>query len=305
MPESAAPAPRWKGQRERSTRFMLHALLWFARHAGRPACRLVLYPITLYFLATARAARRASREFLGRALGRPARLADVARHIHCFASVVLDRVFFLMNRTQGIRFEVHRTAEEERGTHAPGRGTLLMVAHLGSFEAMRVVGAGRRPTRVLLDRQQNRMLTSVLEGVNPEIATHIIDAAQGGPALALAIKQALDEGCNVGLMADRPAPGEQTVTVQFLGAPARLPAGPWQLAAALQARVVLAFCVYHDAHRYDAWFEVFDEHLKFAREHRAQALQACVQRYADRLAHFARLSPWNWFNFYGFWDEAA
>lgn len=305
MPESAVPAPAWKAQRERSTRFMLRLLLWFARYAGRGVCRLILVPITAYFLLSAGAARRASRQFLGRALGRPARLADVARHLHTFASVVLDRAFFLLNRTAGIAFDVRRAPEEERGTHGGGRGSLLVVAHLGSFEAMRVVGGGRRPMKVVLDRDQNRMITSVLETVNPRVATQIIDAAQGGPGLALAIKQALDEGSHVGLMVDRPSPGEQTVTVDFLGAPARLPAGPWLLAAALQARVVLCFCVYRDARRYEATFELFDERLTLPRAQRDAALQACVQRYADRLAHHARGAPYNWFNFYDFWHDAA
>jgi len=28
-----------------------------------------------------------------------------------------------------------------------------------------------------------------------------------------------------------------------------------------------------------------------------------IQRYADRLAHYARLAPYNWFNFYDYWEE--
>jgi len=27
-----------------------------------------------------------------------------------------------------------------------------------------------------------------------------------------------------------------------------------------------------------------------------------MQRYAERLEHYARLAPYNWFNFYPFWD---
>ena len=29
-----------------------------------------------------------------------------------------------------------------------------------------------------------------------------------------------------------------------------------------------------------------------------------MQRYADRLAHYARSAPYNWFNFYDFWRPA-
>jgi len=27
-----------------------------------------------------------------------------------------------------------------------------------------------------------------------------------------------------------------------------------------------------------------------------------MQRYVARLEHYARLAPYNWFNFYSFWD---
>ena len=32
-------------------------------------------------------------------------------------------------------------------------------------------------------------------------------------------------------------------------------------------------------------------------------LQDYAQRYADRLAHHARLAPYNWFNFYDYWRK--
>jgi predicted LPLAT superfamily acyltransferase len=38
------------------------------------------------------------------------------------------------------------------------------------------------------------------------------------------------------------------------------------------------------------------------REHRAEEIQAWMQRYVARLEHYARLAPDNWFNFYSFWD---
>ena len=36
-----------------------------------------------------------------------------------------------------------------------------------------------------------------------------------------------------------------------------------------------------------------------------QELQHWVQRYAERLEHYCRVAPYNWFNFYDFWAAAA
>ena len=282
---------------------MLRLLLWLARRTGRSATRALLWPITAYFLLTARQACQASRQFLQKALQREPRLTDVARHIHSFAAVILDRFFFLMNRSEQMVIAVHRTAEEEQRTYHGPRGSLLFVSHLGSFEGLRTRAHNRMPMKVLLDRGQGRMLTSLIETLDPDLAASIIDVSQPGPGLALAVKQALDERNRVGMMVDRARPGERTVQVQFFGAPALFPAGPWLLAAALQARVVLAFSLYRGGNRYDNHHELFTEKLLIPRASRADELQRCVQQYASRLEHYARMAPYNWFNFYDFWNE--
>ena len=51
--------------------------------------------ITVYFLLRRGAERRDSLAYLSRILGRRASWWDAARHIHCFASTILDRVFLL------------------------------------------------------------------------------------------------------------------------------------------------------------------------------------------------------------------
>lgn len=304
-PEPAPATPAWKTQRERGTRFMLRFILWIARHAGRRVTRWTLVPTTAYFLLTAGAARRASRAFLARVFGRPATLGEVARHLHTFASVVLDRLLFMLGGFTDVKLEEHRDIAERAVTYGSRRGSLLFVSHLGSFEALRVVGVDRAPMKFLLDREHGRALTAMLGTLKPDLAASIIDTTQPGPALVLEVRQALDEGFRVGMMVDRPRPGEKTVTVPFFGAPAPFPAGPWLLASALQARVMVAFCLFRGGDRYEAHFEVFDEKLVIPRAQRDVALEACVRRYAGRLEHYARLAPYNWFNFYDFWNETA
>lgn len=299
---SEPAAAAWKNQRERGSAFMLRLLLWIARRAGRRTARTLLWPITGYFLLTARESTQASRQFLQKALQRKPTLRDVTRHIYSFAAVTLDRFFFLMGRTELIAIKVHRTAEEEYNTYNGPRGSLLFVSHLGSFEGLRTLAHNRMPMKVLLDRSQGRMLTSLIETLDPELSAQIIDVSQPGPGLALSVKQALDERSRVGIMVDRARPGERTVRVQFFGAPTSFPAGPWLLAAALQARVVLAFSLYRGGNRYDNHHELFAETLLIPRTARSEELQRCVQNYAARLEHYTRMAPYNWFNFYDFWE---
>ena len=292
----------WKQRPEGGGRFAIWLIRGIALCCGRPVARLLLLPITLYFLIRRGPERRASRAYLTRVLGRPARLLDVARHIHCFASTIIDRVYLLSERFR--RFEMNRHGIDPlHEVMDRGQGVLLLGAHLGSFEALRVLSLYRPSAkiRVVLDVGHNPAITSMLDALNPELARTVIDAGQDGTAVVLAIKDALEEGALVTLLADRVHPGERRVSAQFLGDRAEFPASPWLIASALQVPVALCFGLFRGGNRYDLYFEVFAESLKIDRRRRQQDLSQWVQRYADRLEHHLRIAPFNWFNFYDFW----
>ena len=59
----------WVARPERSSVAAIRLIVWVALRLGRPAARLLLYPICLYFVVFSRKPRRASAKFLERALG--------------------------------------------------------------------------------------------------------------------------------------------------------------------------------------------------------------------------------------------
>ncbi|TBR07881.1 MAG: acyltransferase [Lysobacter sp.] len=292
----------WKQRPEGGGRAAIWMIRQISRHGGRRLGRLLLYPITLYFLLRRAPERRASREFLTVALGRPATLPDIARHIHTFASTILDRVFLLSGQLD--RFDIRTTGLD--AVHAQmdrGQGVLLLGSHLGSFDAMRVL-ATRRPNakiRVVLDKAHSRAMQELLDALNPELAANIIDAGMSGPSIVLAIRDACEQGSVVALLVDRAQAHEPTVNVPFLGRPARFPTSPWLIAAMLKLPVVLAFSLYLGGNRYHLHFEVFSEGLVVERHNRSARIAECVQGYVRVLERYARMAPYNWFNFFDFW----
>ncbi|WP_159016735.1 acyltransferase [Cognatiluteimonas profundi] len=306
MSSNDTPAcTQWKQRPEGGGLFAIWLIRGIARHAGRKVARLLLGPITLYFLLMRGPERRASAAYLQRVLGRPARWPDAARHIHTFASTILDRVFLLSGRLQNFQVtmsgldDVHAQLDKQQGV-------LLFGSHLGSFEVMRVL-ARQRPEyviRVVLDKGHNPAMTQLLDALDPVIAANVIDAAQDGPSLMLAIQQAVSDGHLVALLVDRVQSGDSAETATFLGQTARFPRTPWLIASVLHAPIVLAFGLYRGGNRYDLAFETFSDGLRIPRSERQRALSALIQRYAGRLEHYARLAPFNWFNFYDFWDPS-
>jgi predicted LPLAT superfamily acyltransferase len=304
-PPRAEHAAAWQQYRERASAFWLRLLFQVALGFGRPAARAILYPVTGYFWATSPAVRKASRAYLRRVLGREPTLREGLRHVFSFAAVSLDRIFILSGRERILTIEETRPPEVAR-LAASGRGFLLFTSHLGGYETMRAVGTRHRnlPLKILMDREHGRMLMSMLDALNVSMGRFVIDSAQGGPALALEIKQALDSGHMVCMNADRVRGDERTVTVEFLGGPVRLPAAPWLLAHSLRVPVVILFGLYEGGRQYHNHFELFAERVEIPRDRREAALHEYAQRYADRLAHHARLAPFNWFNFYDYWVPA-
>ena len=291
---------RWTRQHEKGSPAALRLILWIALHLGRGSARLILYPITLYFLITAAEQRRASRSFLARVRPGPMHWWHVARHIHCFSATILDRVFLLSGRleTFDIRFHGLDAAMETIGA---GHGVILLGSHLGSFEVLRALAAHQSVVglKVLMYPQHNQSLTRLLETLDPGIADSVIPL--GTDNALLKVGESLERGEMVGILGDRSAPGEPVVDCRFFDGVVPFPSGPLRIAAATDAPVVLFFGLYRGGNRYDIHFEILAEHIDIDRRDRKRDIQAWMQRYAERLEYHARRSPYNWFNFYDYW----
>jgi predicted LPLAT superfamily acyltransferase len=298
----ASETVRWTGLPERGSRASLRALAWIATHVGRWAARLLLYPIISYFVIAAGAARRTSYEYLRQVRGYPAHWWHVFRHFHCFAATILDRLYLL--RGEFHRFDVTLHGKEilDRRMES-GKGCILLGSHLGSFEVLRALGVMQRnfPLKVLLDPTHNQNITRFLDALNPVIASTVI--APDRVDTLLTVKESLDAGFFVGTLGDRVSSDGKTTQCEFLDRPAAFPVGPIVLAAMTHCPVILFFGLYRGGKRYEIYFEHFADKITLDRDRRAEEIQLWMQRYAERLEHYTRLAPYNWFNFYPFWDQ--
>jgi len=293
----------WEDQRERGSRPALTLIRWIALHLGRWAARILLYPISVYFLLKAGPQRRASRRYLSRILGEQVGWTHVLRHFHCFAATILDRVYLLAGRHR--EFDVCLHGEKSIREHLAARhGFLLLGSHLGSFEILRALAIEQEkiPLRVLMKLEQNRTVTELLDALNPAVARSVIPL--GTPQTLLAVKESLDGGYAVGLLGDRCHKGEPSLPCRFLGGKVRFPTGPLTLAAISRVPVFLVFGLYRGGSCYDLYFEEFAQGIPKDAARQDKLLHIWVQRYADRLEHHARLAPYNWFNFFDLWDDA-
>ena len=312
-PADPAKAPldsHWSRRSERGSAWLLGLMAWIAITFGRRLARGLLHPITVYFLLFAPTARRSSRRYLARALGRPARITDAYRHVHTFASTVLDRVYFARGELAGFDISVQGDAPMDAAI-AQGRGAVLLGAHMGSFEALHAVGVSRPGLRVAMAMYPDnaRKIHAALQAIAPDFHLDII--AIGRSTATLQIRDWLAGGGLVGMLGDRHLDGaahgtpDHSVVRPFLGHPARFSDGPLRLAQLLRQRVIFMVGLYHGSGRYEVRFEPladFSERLAQPAA-RAQQLQAALDAYVAHLEALCREWPYNWFNFHDFWAE--
>ncbi len=302
---STAPAAGWTGQRERSNLPLLRTMRWIALTAGRRFSRALLHPIVLYFTLAAGDLRRHSRRYLDRALGRKATWRDVYRHFYAFAATLLDRVYLLRERFD--EFEVEASGVETlMRPFANGVGVIACGAHLGSFEALRMIGHDQGLRIAMIMYEDNaRLIHDTLAAIAPRASLHTI--ALGRVDAMLALSRWLDEGGIAGMLADRTLPGHsqrsKSVVLPFLGAPARFADGPFRLAAMLRRKVVFMAGLYRGGRRYELRFAELADFGSVGAD-RDTAIRTALERYVATLEALCREAPYNWFNFYDFWADA-
>ena len=294
----------WTRQPERGSSTLLRFAAWLALTLGRPVGRVLLYPISAYFFLFSGSARRASRDYLQRVLGRVPSAGEIFRHYRTFAATILDRIYLFAGRDQLFELEVHGE-DILRKTMSDGHGCLLVGAHIGSFEILRALAAREKDLRIkaLMYSDNSRKVNRLFDALNPKLAQDVIHI--GSFDSLLGVQEHLSQGQALALLGDRAVGDAKRSRCDFLGTPADFSSAPWILASVLNVPVVLFFCLHRGKGKYEIHFELMAEHVTINRKQRDGDTRQWAQRYADRLAHYCHAAPYNWFNFYDFWQESA
>jgi predicted LPLAT superfamily acyltransferase len=292
----------WARAEEKGNLAILKLMAWISLMLGRRVGRVVLAGIAAYYVLFAARARRASRQYLDRALGRRARWVDGYKHVFAFASTIHDRVYLLNDRF-GI-FDIQVVGGEQllESLHRQP-GAFLLGAHLGSFEVMRAVGRGLAGLKIamMMYEENARRISVALAAINPSATPEIIPL--GRVDSMLQVQERLDRGYLVGMLADRSLGGDPVVVREFLGKPASFPLGPFRLAAMLRRPVFFMVGLYLGGNRYRIHFEPLADFSATARAERESVILAAQARYVAYLERYCRLAPYNWFNFFDVWQR--
>ena len=285
-------------------------LLLAYRLTGRAGFRLFLYPVMVYFYLFRGAARRISKNYLRRVAPflPPAKRAELSsfRHFILFGEILLDKLLAWMGRIRREDLEFTRP-EIMRAIEVDRPGGIIVVSHLGNFEVCNAIGQripGIRLTILVYTRHAQKF-NSLMRGVADDSDVEIMQVSDLSPATVMLFADRVRAGGYVVIAGDRtPLTGEARVSeVEFLGASAPFPQGPFILAGLLGCPVYFLFCL-KQGERYQVTIEKYCERLDFhPRGRREQILAGAVQDFAARLQHYCLQAPLQWFNFFPFWCD--
>jgi lauroyl/myristoyl acyltransferase len=184
------------------------------------------------------------------------------------------------------------------GLLAEGRGLIVVTLHLGNWEMglAFLSRLGHKVNVVLRPEEAGPSRWEERARAHPGVRT----IAAGGSAWnGLDLLLALRRGEVVAVQGDR-AMGPPERRAALFGAPLRLPAGPFLLARASGAPILIV-CVPIIGHwRYRI---VLDGPLRVGREE--SSLQAAVDEFARRAEAIVARYPTQWFNFFELWDAES
>ncbi|MFB4355771.1 glycosyltransferase [Pantoea sp. BS_4] len=306
----------WARQKEVKGLWGMRLMLLVWRVLGRRAFTLLLYPVVGVYWLTATTARHASQNWLARVCKQlrvrqkpvPANLTSY-QHFLRFGQVMLDKI-------ASWRGELHVGRDI---TFAPGaealldlrnpQGKLLLASHLGDVEACRALAQlnSSKVINALVFSDNAKRFKQIMEEMAPQAGLNLMPVTDIGPDTAMLLKEKLDRGEWIAIVGDRIAVNPQRggewriCWSRFMGQPAPFPQGPFILASILRCPVDLIFALRQQG-KLHIHCEPFADPLLLPRTDRQNALQQTIDRYAERLEHYALQSPLDWFNFFDFWQ---
>jgi predicted LPLAT superfamily acyltransferase len=286
-----------------------HEFFYFViRFGGRRVAYLFMYFVVLWYVLFYPPLHKKCRPYLDRRFpdrkARLARLLDEYRWIISLGRSLIDRAAFGILGVDRIELEV-LGGTKLKELQNEKNGLLILGAHTGCWQiAFSELQLLEGPVYLVMHRNQYDVDKHYFEHNKKKPPFEIIDPA-GYLGGTLKIAAVLQEGRTVGLMGDRIFGNDSnTVTVDFLGDPIRIPIAPYRLAAMRGTPIAVVFSYRADHSRYITEIPgvirvpaIIDRH--------SQTYLPYAQEFIGYLTQYVQEHPFDFFNFYPMWKECA
>ena len=223
----------------------------------------------------------------------------VFRNFYAFGTVFLDRFALFGNPKRKFRFTVENNHLFKKLLTQP-KGFLIASAHIGNYEMLSYSFEQFEKTihPILYGEEAAVFQELRTQFFQQHNLTPIILTNDGGHIFE--ISNALKTGGIVSMPADRSLGNTKSVTVNFMGKPARFPAGIFHIAATFNAPMLTIFVVKESYRHYKIYIQQLTQPETGTKDEKALFL---CNEYVKSLEKTLLQYPKQWYNFYPFWEE--
>lgn len=305
----------WSQLKERGSILGIEILVFIYKAFGKWLFKLVLTPVLFYFYVTGRLSRQAIWHYLDNlniSMGESkrtgwARFKQGFKVYFSFGMAILDKFDAWLGKVN-IK-DIEMATPEGYQQLAQAKGAVIFSAHLGNMEVCRAIfsmGDNKRPLNVITYNEHTPSFNNFLKKVNQDAVVNFIHINNFGPDDTIKLKQKIDDGETVVIFADRTSVNNPNSVhyAPFLGEEAAFGIGPFALATIMECPVFLMFCL-NEQGRYRTYIEKFSDPIKVNRKERKAHFQTMATRFAERLEFYCKKAPYQWYNFFNFWQKAT
>jgi len=319
-------SPHWSRQNEQAAGYwQLKFLLVLFRGLPVFILRIIAFPVGFFYFLFSKRGRIESRRFLRKiaplikdpGLGKKCRSPfGPLRHIISFSLALVEKIQSWGGkfRFEDIHFQDDDIGELIRELEE-GEGAFLVSSHLGNAELLRGLsnlgwtGVSRKiPVTTIMDTNVTPYFNRMLEELNPEFSTDIIGADEIGPQTAILLEEKLASGGMVVIAGDRTsAAGGKNITIPFFGQEASFPFGVFYLASLMKPHVYFVFGLRRGdlslMPEYTIHVHKSPLSFDFTRKERIEKSTLLAHSFAALLESYCEKQPFQWYNFFDFWQE--
>ena len=302
-------AGQWSGQKELGGMGMMRLLFKVCPH--HLLC-LIAIPVSFFYWLASPRQRHAAKAYLAHV----GRKRGSWRCFYAFSLTLIEKIEGWAGRCSydDLVFFDDDLPDLRRRLRA-GKGAMLFVSHQGNAELMRGLATEGKTglgTRIKILSfvyfKGTSQFNEMLRRVNPESMVHLVDASNITPETIARVEETVKGGGLVVIAGDRTSMthAERSLSIPFLGKEARFPFGAFYLAALVG---VPSYSVCFERVKDLGWKHRFEMHVwanpmidLSSRKSRMEGSRQVACHFASRLEAECRRHPYQWGNFYDFWE---
>lgn len=308
----------WTKQAERASQWGMAFLVALMKITGPGFIKLLVLPVAGYYFLFSPRAREASIEYFTRLratqeatgvitnFSRQPLAWAVFRQMLSFSMSLVDRVYYWNEGKGQLQYDIENQALMNEVMDKDGKqGILVLVAHIGNFD-LGMAGVSIRSKKtfnIIMEKQHARIYNQFRKDMFHAKNIRFLNPKEINPIGIVSLIDRVSNGEAVAIAADRtPSAGDKNnVVVNFLGKPAEFPSGPYIIAQTLGVPVYCLFA-FKKNNKCFVKFSSFEERVNIPRKKRQDILQKYAQKFATRIEEECFEFPFQWYNFYSFWD---